>query len=61
MLGDVVGDPGLQALDRLLPHVIQEHSADFVVVNGENAADGFGLTLPHLEKLFAAGADVVSG
>jgi len=61
MLGDVVGDPGLNALDRLLPALIKEHSVDFVMVNGENAADGFGLTLSHLEKLFAAGADIVSG
>ena len=61
MLGDVVGDPGLDLLDHLLPAAIKEHSADFVMVNGENAAAGFGLTLPHLERLFAAGADVVSG
>jgi len=61
MLGDVVGDPGLEALDRLLPALIKKHSADFVMVNGENAAAGFGLTLPCLEKIFAAGADVVSG
>ena len=61
MLGDVVGDPGLEALERLLPSLIREHSVDFVMVNGENAAGGFGLTLPHLERIFAAGADVVSG
>jgi len=61
MLGDVVGDPGLEALERLLPIAIKEHSVDFVMVNGENAAAGFGLTLPHLERLFAAGVDVVSG
>ena len=61
MLGDVVGDPGLEVLERLLPPLIKEHSADFVMVNGENAAAGFGLTLPYLERIFAAGADVVSG
>ena len=60
MLGDVVGDPGLEALDRLLPPLIKENSVDFVMVNGENASSGFGLTLPHLERIFAAGADVVS-
>ena len=60
MLGDVVGDPGLDALDRQLPLLIKENSVDFVVVNGENAASGFGLTLPHLERIFAAGADVVT-
>jgi len=61
MIGDVVGDPGLQVLEQRLPHLIKELSADFVIVNGENAASGFGLTGPILEKLFAAGADVVTG
>ena len=61
MIGDVVGDPGLEVLGRLLPDLIKEESADFVTVNGENAADGFGLTAPHLAKIFAAGADVVTG
>ena len=61
MIGDVVGDPGLLLLERRLPLLIKEESANFVVVNGENAAAGFGLTAPVLEKLFAAGADVVTG
>jgi len=61
MIGDVVGDPGLEVLGNRLPHFIKEYAADFVVVNGENAAGGFGLTAPHLEKIFAAGADVVTG
>jgi metallophosphoesterase (TIGR00282 family) len=60
MVGDVVGDPGLDALERLLPDLIKENSADFVMVNGENAAAGFGLTLAALERIIAAGADVVS-
>ena len=60
MIGDVVGDPGLEVLERRLPTLIKENSADFVVVNGENAAEGFGLTLPHLERIFTAGADVVT-
>ena len=60
MIGDVVGDPGLDVLSNRLPHLIKHYAADFTVVNGENAAAGFGLTLPALEKIFAAGADVVS-
>ena len=60
MIGDVVGAPGLDVLERRLPVLVKENSADFVVVNGENAAEGFGLTLPHLERIIAAGADVVS-
>ena len=60
MIGDVVGNPGLDALERRLPTLIKENSADFVIVNGENAAGGFGLTAELLERIFAAGADVVS-
>ena len=60
MIGDVVGDPGLEVLGNRLPHLIKEYSVDFVTVNGENAAAGFGLTVPQLEKLFAAGADVIT-
>jgi metallophosphoesterase (TIGR00282 family) len=61
MIGDVVGDPGLQALERRLPRLKAENSADFVMVNGENAAGGFGLTITLLERIIAAGADAVSG
>jgi metallophosphoesterase (TIGR00282 family) len=60
MIGDVVGDSGLDALDAHLPGLIRQYAADFVVVNGENAAAGFGLTGPILARIFAAGADVVS-
>jgi len=60
MIGDVVGDPGLEVLERRLPILVKENSVDFVTVNGENAAGGFGLTAALLEKIFAAGADVVT-
>jgi calcineurin-like phosphoesterase len=60
MIGDVVGEPGLAALDRVLPGLIREQAADFVTVNGENAADGFGMTQANLERILAAGADVVT-
>ncbi|MHB9293658.1 2',3'-cyclic-nucleotide 2'-phosphodiesterase [Hollandina sp. SP2] len=60
MIGDVVGDPGLTALEGLLPGLIQEYEADVAVVNGENAADGFGLTETTLARILAAGADVVT-
>jgi metallophosphoesterase (TIGR00282 family) len=60
MVGDVVGDPGLEVLERLLPGLIKQNSAGFVMVNDENAAGGFVLTLNSLERIIAAGADVVS-
>jgi metallophosphoesterase (TIGR00282 family) len=43
-VGDVVGKPGRQALADLLPQLREEHEPDWVVVNGENAAGGLGIT-----------------
>jgi metallophosphoesterase (TIGR00282 family) len=60
MIGDVVGDPGMEVLERRLPVLIKENSADFVVVNGENAAGGFGLTSDLFNRIIAAGADIVT-
>jgi metallophosphoesterase (TIGR00282 family) len=60
MLGDVVGDPGLAALEEGLPGLVREHAADLVVVNGENAAAGFGMTGDSLKRILEAGADVVT-
>ncbi|MDR0600742.1 MAG: YmdB family metallophosphoesterase [Treponema sp.] len=61
MIGDVVGEPGLCALESRLPVLIRENAADFAVVNGENAADGFGMTEAAARRIFAAGADVITG
>ncbi len=60
VIGDVVGEPGLKALEQLLPVLIKKHQADFVLVNGENAADGFGLTEETFNRIIQAGADAVS-
>ena len=60
MIGDVVGDPGLAALEARLPAIIREHAVDFVTVNGENAAGGFGLTDVVMKRIIAAGADVIT-
>jgi 2',3'-cyclic-nucleotide 2'-phosphodiesterase len=58
--GDVVGRPGRSALAYALPILKEKHKADFVVVNGENAASGSGLTPPTLNKILSSGADVVT-
>lgn len=60
MIGDVVGEPGLYALETILPSLKERYSADFVVVNGENAADGFGIVADNLQRILAAGVDFVS-
>ena len=61
MLGDVVGEPGLLVLEKRLPALINKYKADFTIVNGENAAAGFGLTKETLDRILASGADAVTG
>jgi len=60
MIGDVVGQTGLEILESKLPALIKEHKIDFVTVNGENAAEGFGMTERDFRRIIAAGADVVT-
>jgi len=60
MIGDVVGSSGLETLEKKLPILINEQGIDFVTVNGENAADGFGMTEESFRRILKAGADVVT-
>jgi metallophosphoesterase (TIGR00282 family) len=59
-LGDVVGRSGRQTVIEELPKLRARYKLDFVAINGENAAGGFGITEPILEELLSAGADVVT-
>jgi metallophosphoesterase (TIGR00282 family) len=59
-LGDVVGRAGRKAVAEALPRLRSEWALDFVVVNGENATSGVGLSKPHAEDLLQAGADVIT-
>ncbi len=59
-LGDVVGRSGRKAVVEAIPHLRLRYDLDFVVVNGENAAGGFGITEAIHEELIDAGADVVT-
>ncbi|MGB2573714.1 MAG: TIGR00282 family metallophosphoesterase [Henriciella sp.] len=58
--GDVVGKPGRRAVLEHLPDVKARLGLDFVIVNAENAAGGFGLTEAIAEEFFAAGADCLT-
>lgn len=60
MIGDVIGKPGIRALLTMLPGIRKEFSPDFIVVNGENAADGYGITEEIAMSFFNAGVDVIS-
>ena len=60
MIGDIVGRPGRQAVERLVPDLRKELRLDLVVANGENAAGGFGITPDTFRPLYGAGVDVVT-
>jgi len=59
-VGDIVGKIGLQKLKEVLPNIIKENNIDFVIVNGENAADGMGLTEKMYREMLAIKVDVVT-
>ena len=59
-LGDVVGRSGRDAVSNRLPGLVERFAFDFVVINGENASHGRGLTEGHFHDLRAAGADAVT-
>ncbi len=59
--GDIFGKAGRLALLDSLPQLKQEFAPDFIIVNGENLADGRGLTEKTAKPLFQAGVDVITG
>ena len=56
-LGDVMGRAGRAAITEFLPALRTRWGLDFVVVNGENASQGAGLTTEHARLILQAGAD----
>ena len=59
-LGDVMGRAGRTAITTHLPRLREVWKLDFVVVNGENATSGMGLSGDHAKALLEAGADVIT-
>ena len=60
-LGDIVGSSGCNALKKNLPDIVNKKKIDFVVVNGENAADqGIGITDKICNDMFNSGVDVIT-
>ncbi len=61
ILGDIMGPSGREAIIKKLPNLIKQKKIDFVIVNGENAADpGVGITKKNTEEFFKAGTDVIT-
>lgn len=59
-VGDVVGKTGINKLKECLPNIIKKHEIDFVIVNGENAAEGMGLTEKMYKDILKLNVDVVT-
>lgn len=60
LLGDVYSDPGCRVIFYKLKSLIKKYKADFVVLNGENAHNGFGLSDENIEVFLSNGADVIT-
>jgi 2',3'-cyclic-nucleotide 2'-phosphodiesterase len=59
-IGDIFGRPGRIIVKEKLPSLVENHSVDLVIANGENSAAGFGITPPLAEELFELGIDVIT-
>jgi metallophosphoesterase (TIGR00282 family) len=59
-LGDIVGQPGIDAVRSLIPRLIEQESLDLVIANAENACSGSGLTPRQYRQLRNAGIDLIT-
>lgn len=59
-IGDIVGTPGIGMVTNFIRSFIEKYKIDFVIANGENAADGKGITDKIAQKFFAAGIHVIT-
>lgn len=59
-IGDIVGEPGRNAVRRLVPRLRETLALDVVIANGENMAGGAGITAKTAAEVFDAGVDVIT-
>ena len=59
-VGDIVGNIGVNKLKKELPNIKKEYNIDFVIVNGENSAEGMGITEKNFNDIINSGADCVT-
>ncbi len=60
MVGDVVGSGGRRTVKKVLPKLRNDLNLDFVILQGENLAGGFGLTIETVYEMIEAGADIIT-
>jgi metallophosphoesterase (TIGR00282 family) len=59
-IADIVGTPGRKAIEERLPSLLEELEVDFCIANGENVADGVGITPKLADRLLAVGIDAIT-
>ncbi|MAI57448.1 MAG: TIGR00282 family metallophosphoesterase [Rhodobacteraceae bacterium] len=59
-LGDIVGRAGRQAVTKVVPNLRRERNLDLIVVNGENATNGAGLSGEHAKEILGSGVDCIT-
>jgi len=60
-IGDIVGRPGRKIIKQKLGALKSKYDIDFIIVNGENASHGFGLTVKNAHELFNCNIDLITG
>ena len=60
IIGDIVGLSGVNKVKEILPKFKKENDIDFVIANGENSADGMGITSKIFKELIMSGVDVIT-
>ena len=60
IIGDIVGQSGVNKVKEILPKYKKDNNIDFVIANGENSSDGMGITSKIFKELIMAGVDVVT-
>ena len=60
IIGDIVGQSGVNKIKNDLPNLIKEKNIDFVIANGENSSDGMGITSKIFKELIACGVNVIT-
>lgn len=60
MLGDAIGNPGIEQLYIKLPQLIKKENIDFTIANGENSDNGFGITEEIIDKMRSYGVNVIT-
>lgn len=60
-VGDVMGEPGLETIEKVLPRLRRDKKIDLTIVQAENTSDGRGITLADFKRLRKAGVDFCSG